>query len=1445
MLGGDSFLGSAKVRTYLVAGLSLLLYLFLVRGSGQVNDLQIVGDYAYLAVGRHGFRVVDVSDVQNPVLVSAFDTLGTANGVFVREDLAYLADGDEGLRVFDLENPARPREVGGFITPGDAQDVVVAGRYAYVADGGAGLTILELEGDRRSARQLPGAESYRPRGGVSKVFVQGNFAYLANGNNLRVVNISRPRQPEEVASYDAGAAVRDLTVQGERAYLAVDRLGMLVVDVPALRSEEGPSDIPVYPTTGSAQGVAVSGVYAYVAAGGGVSIFDLSDLAASTQAGAELGRFTDVSDARAIAVDGEHVFVADDFDGLRIFDAEVRVEPDLLSPEVTRGNVESVAVRDNLAFLASEGRGLRVLDISNPARPNEISLFDTAGEAVGVVVSGDHILLADREDGMRVLIVANPDLSQMTIEEKSSLDTPGSAQDMAVAGNTIYIADGDGGLRVVDFSNPDVPAEVGSENVPGGARSVAVFENFAYVAAGESGLRVIDVTDPLRPAEIASVDFIGEARSVAVRAVGEEGIPANVYAYVAAGSGGLQVIDVSDPRAPVSVANSRSPEYAYAVALEGSRAYVTGRNDGLWVYDISQPGNLDEIGFFDTPGEAHGLAVSEGLAYVAAYSRGLRLIDITEVEDLDEVGFYDVPTSARDVALRGNYAYLSDGQQGIRTLDLDNPRAPREVGFNDQMGITRELVVRDDFAYVTDELGLKIVSIADPLTPEIRGFLGTGGIATAVDVEGSYAYVADGAFGMRVINIADPAAPQAVGAPFDTLGEAQGIDVFGSYAFIADGPGGLHIVNVSEPGNPTTSNVVHEITDAKDVVFRANYAFVLNGAQGLQIVDVVKPAAPEIVASLDLPGAGSRLEINGAYLFVANRTEGVQVVYIQDVTNPQLVGEAGVPGGALGLGVDAVSASGGQRGRYFIYAASPEQGLQVLEAEKNAQISPAGAYITPGRLTLFQALGVAETHATRKLGRTRWLYFRDLALFGGIGFLVWLAFFAQFVLPLKSLRDRLRAANGLFNYVLGLRGLAIRIEDGKVKLRPGEARRRGPGVALLDTASAAMLRRSNRFTRPVGPGVVFTNTGEYIHLETDTLQGEAIDLHRQVRPLPPLGPSGDEDPFEPYQEVFRAKFESRQEFEQRKERAEKDYAEKQKRRQQTSGLSRDGVEVVPNVLAVFKIKSVRGEGGTQFGYRSESVRLAVTREGVEQDNQRENARYVRWYELPAYLVVDLWREYLSKFTLNELFDPDTVYLKGIREWPEPGSDWQEGGNRGETGLEIIRRMVRARLTRLQVDDLDATGRPTGEKIESREFRILEDMGIELFAGVISNLRFPKVVEEKLVQEWLSTWLQRALLERDNVEQRRRYARLDGEAAALEQYATRAARPLYELLVDDTGEVLPYRTDPQVRPGVKDSLLQLLEGTYQLVINDAQLLRVLVTEENELEDLIQWVQRDGK
>ena len=65
---------------------------------------------------------------------------------------------------------------------------------------------------------------------------------------------------------------------------------------------------------------------------------------------------------------------------------------------------------------------------------------------------------------------------------------------------------------------------------------------------------------------------------------------------------------------------------------------------------------------------------------------------------------------------------------------------------------------------------------------------------------GPDAYVAAMGSGLRIINIANPAAPVQAGF-YDTPGDAWSVAAAGSYAYVADGFSGLRIVNVAHAGD--------------------------------------------------------------------------------------------------------------------------------------------------------------------------------------------------------------------------------------------------------------------------------------------------------------------------------------------------------------------------------------------------------------------------------------------------------------------------------------------------------------------------------------------------------------------------------------------------------------------------------------------------------------------
>lgn len=94
--------------------------------------------------------------------------------------------------------------------------------------------------------------------------------------------------------------------------------------------------------------------------------------------------------------------------------------------------------------------------------------------------------------------------------------------------------------------------------------------------------------------------------------------------------------------------------------------------------------------------------------------------------------------------------------------------------------------VSGSYAYVADQAtGLLIIDISNSSNPTLTGNYDTPGYAECVFVSNTYAYVADGQSGLQVINISDPVNPTLAGS-YDTQNTAYGVFVYGPYTYVAD-----------------------------------------------------------------------------------------------------------------------------------------------------------------------------------------------------------------------------------------------------------------------------------------------------------------------------------------------------------------------------------------------------------------------------------------------------------------------------------------------------------------------------------------------------------------------------------------------------------------------------------------------------------------------------------
>ncbi len=318
-------------------------------------------------------------------------------------------------------------------------------------------------------------------------------------------------------------------------------------------------------------------------------------------------------------------------------------------------------------------------------------------------------------------------------------------------------------------------------------------------------------------------------------------------------------------------------------------------------------------------------------------------------------------------------------------------------------------------------------------------------------------------------------------------------------------------------------------------------------------------------------------------------------------------------------------------------------------------------------------------------------------------------FFSQFVLPIQNPKDRQEIYARVKVFEAGDRGPTLFVKNGRVIEHEGEAGKRGAGVIVLDTASALVLRTDTEIRSTVGPGIKFTEKDEYI--------AGSVDLRGQWQFI---GPLASDQPF--LNPVPIA--------------SPKNYNELQGRRQQTGGLTRDGFEVSPTISIKFSIKhpieKTPTESGvtSQYGFDAVSVRNAITREVVRLNAADNSKARMDWNKLPAHLVVNLWREYVRKFKLEDLFT-----------------------NEGISGLQTIEDMINKRVRQSHVVALDDTGIPTGEWLESLEYKQLQSRGLEIMDVRIHNILFDPSMEEQMIQQWKAEWMNIAKREANFIKER--------------------------------------------------------------------------------------------
>jgi len=526
------------------------------------NDIALVGDYAYV-VGREGFTVVDISDPTQPQVRGHLTSKATAASVVVAEGDAYFVE-DRRLHQVDIADPTQPKIKSTLTLPSRAEQLTAADGYLYLSSY-SGLHVLAISDQARPSEVC----LIETNGYTSGAAIANGYAYFVSREILHVVDITIPAACHSISQIAFPGMVSELIVVDNIAYLVNGSRGLRVWD---LANGQAPVELGIYPLQ-LAVALAAQDGYLYLAdCAEGLQIFATVDPAHLPVVGA----FTPLGAPYGLVVSGDYAYVTAGFiSNLHQIAVADPAQVHTIRRHLTEGAVYGLALGEDTLYLMMDN-GLQVIDLAMPDKPETTEFYPIINPTIQnlwhILVNHPYVYLGDSNGNVWIVDLTAPN---------PVIDTPnytalGNVGAMALVDNYAYLPTQGLGVRILEVAANGTLTQVGLYATTEIIYQIAVAHGYAYLT-GPHGLAIVDVHEPSAPSLVHHHATAGVAYSVTI---------AGDYALLAAGKAGLQVLDITNPTQPVTVAAYITPDCARQVVSANGQIYVTDRFGGLYIFAL-------------------------------------------------------------------------------------------------------------------------------------------------------------------------------------------------------------------------------------------------------------------------------------------------------------------------------------------------------------------------------------------------------------------------------------------------------------------------------------------------------------------------------------------------------------------------------------------------------------------------------------------------------------------------------------------------------------------------------------------------------------------------------------------------------------------------------------------------------------------------------------------
>ncbi len=338
-------------------------------------------------------------------------------------------------------------------------------------------------------------------------------------------------------------------------------------------------------------------------------------------------------------------------------------------------------------------------------------------------------------------------------------------------------------------------------------RALAVDGSLVYTLDRDGGLNVLDYTEPDAP-----VLRGGRALAVTPRAA----VLAAGRLWIAAGDTGLLICTVAGADLGPAVVVPL-PVTAVGVAVTGAAVAVAGGAGGLALLDATVPDAPVVTAVFDLFADVDGVAALADRFY-AATRLGVGVVVAADPAAPEPFYYLGVPPCTAVATAPGRLYGLGDK---LFVIDVTDPDVPCFCGqVNIPSSQPTGLAAWDDRVYVSAAaLNVLAVDAADTHHLRLGAVASLAGNGTAVAVVAGRPLLADDA--ARLVTLRDDASGPlpVIGWTYEGAGVA--VDCLGASAGVArnDDPGRIGIVDLTDPTAPTTRLACNMYSPPKTVLF--------------------------------------------------------------------------------------------------------------------------------------------------------------------------------------------------------------------------------------------------------------------------------------------------------------------------------------------------------------------------------------------------------------------------------------------------------------------------------------------------------------------------------------------------------------------------------------------------------------------------------------------------